>query len=780
MAEQERYVLLYSDETKESASFNLLQDAVTAAENDTDGDTEFIIVINFDDELDSSVNIPAGIHITLISSGITAYKIKMAGTDRHFTVDGELTLGTVVLEGSFSSALSVSGDQCGGVQVNNGAVLNIEQGALITKCYSGNADSGGAVHVKGNGACNMSGGEIRENASLKGAGVYAAGIFTMTGGSISANITGSADAAEDSFGGGVYVTEAGTFALSAGEISKNACLIGAGVYTKGTFNMTGGSISANMISSIYATAASFGGGVYVADGEFTLDGGTINLNTANKGGGIYVKSGDFLIGDAAAVTTAIEIANNSAFEAGGGVYIENAALSIKRGSITSNTSILNGGGIYLEDGTIDIIGGSVSNNAALAGGGVYTMAACTMSGGSIDNNASKSINSMYGSGGGLYIASGSFEMSGGSISANTSPVGGGVYVSNGSFEMTGINASVKGNTATVSDGGGIYISTSGSTVFTAGEISANSATRDGGGIWIDIDELFSLSIAEGFILQNNKAFTAYTVDSTEIISWYTGNIRATSRTMNFAYLINNYDIACTIGVKNINPGKVAITGRVISTGAYLPARKIKFGIYDQNNRLVSTARNTKYGTINFSSITISAEGEYTFTVKEIAQRYNGWAYDSKVYSLRITAVENESSNLIISYTISEGEIIFSTRYSARAASTQLSALVEIEGALLVEGMFLFGLFDSNGREIARASNNASGETIFSTLSLRETGSYSFFIKALNQSSCEWSIDERLHPVTVRVTDNRRGSLQTSIEYPNGMPCFVHCYCSCIS
>jgi hypothetical protein len=61
-----------------------------------------------------------------------------------------------------------------------------------------------------------------------------------------------------------------------------------------------------------------------------------------------------------------------------------------------------------------------------------------------------------GDGGGVYVAGGTFTMSGGAVSSNqsTSNYGGGVYVASGAFNMSG-NAAVTGNQATT--GGGVYV-----------------------------------------------------------------------------------------------------------------------------------------------------------------------------------------------------------------------------------------------------------------------------------------------------------------------------------
>jgi hypothetical protein len=103
----------------------------------------------------------------------------------------------------------------------------------------------------------------------------------------SGKITGNTNR---SFGGGVYIKR-GAFTMSGGEISGNSAGQaayagdGGGVYIDySTFTMTGGTISGNIGNN--------GGGVYVSDYSFTMSGGEIKSNTAKGpspyGGGIYI------------------------------------------------------------------------------------------------------------------------------------------------------------------------------------------------------------------------------------------------------------------------------------------------------------------------------------------------------------------------------------------------------------------------------------------------------------------------------------------------------------
>ena len=94
----------------------------------------------------------------------------------------------------------------------------------------------------------------------------------------------------------VSINPGGTLVMNTGsQITDNTCVaVGGGVYVvDGTFTMNGGTISGN-------TAGSYGGGggVYMNGGTFTMNGGTISGNTAFAanpwgGGAVYMDGGVF-------------------------------------------------------------------------------------------------------------------------------------------------------------------------------------------------------------------------------------------------------------------------------------------------------------------------------------------------------------------------------------------------------------------------------------------------------------------------------------------------------
>ena len=140
--------------------------------------------------------------------------------------------------------------------------------------------------------CQATPGKITHAAGATGAGILVYGTLTLWNGNITGNTT------VHDVGAGVFVVWTGTFNMKGGMISGNKITSdtkhGAGVYVglangdakDGIFNMSGGTITGN-------TSAGTGGGVSMLTGTFTMTGGTITGNNSTgdeetQSGGVYV------------------------------------------------------------------------------------------------------------------------------------------------------------------------------------------------------------------------------------------------------------------------------------------------------------------------------------------------------------------------------------------------------------------------------------------------------------------------------------------------------------
>ena len=280
----------------------------------------------------------------------------------------------------------------------------------------------------------------------------------------------------------------GNFAAKGGGIYLNGCTltIENGAYICQNYSQyEGGGIAAEGSSKIISNGgiigfnrASFGGGIYITDGSAELTDCTVSLNNASSnGGGIYIDgssltlNGGTVVGDKNATQTAASSAySNYAFLSGGGIYAINTTVIMNEESCVmyNVTSRDSGGGLYVKNGNLTIkkakinynyssiaayqgsggglrLAGSASmtiegdseiayNGSAFKGAGIQLIgtSSCTMNSGSIHYNKNYS---SYGGeeGGGVCISSdtATFSMNGGKISGNThgtSSYGDGIYI----------------------------------------------------------------------------------------------------------------------------------------------------------------------------------------------------------------------------------------------------------------------------------------------------------------------------------------------------------------
>ena len=402
---------------------------------------------------------------------------------------------------STGSTLTYSGGDIGktgsgneNTATSNGGGVYI-QGNLVMSAgniLNNSADQGGGVYVPSTGTMTFNGGSIHDNsATTKGGGIYFNGSnFTMTGATARSIYSNSA-----ANGGGVYVS--GTFDASNAklEIYSNTATYGGGIYSTGTLTL-GGSLVGK--SGGANTATSNGGGVYLESGATSISGGNVQYNTAVNGAGIYMNGGT------TSITSGGSINNNAASQDGGGVYVNVGTFSVSASrEIIKNTAVRNGGGVYVASGgtfnSNGLVGKSSNANTAERGAGVYTAGTLNIQGGNIQYNTMTGTAKL---GSGVYIAGGTTTMSGGAINnhasttaANNAIDGGGVYVNGGTFTMSSSSTGeIHTNTAT-GNGGGVYVASGSTFNYNGGVVGksggANQAAN-GGGVYVASNATFTM------------------------------------------------------------------------------------------------------------------------------------------------------------------------------------------------------------------------------------------------------------------------------------------------
>ena len=226
-------------------------------------------------------------------------------------------------------------------------------------------------------------------------------------------------------------------------------------------------------------------------------------------------------------------ANSQAFR------IQNGALTIED---SGSTGVIQGSGTVTGNGGAIWMNGNDSNNAL------------TLTGGTIRGFTATD-------GGGVYVSGGSFEMSGGTISAcNAANAGGGVYVSSGSFEMSG--GSIENCTAYEGAGVKVLVS-SGKASFSMSGGTIEGSSRDGVSIAaIGGTSEFSMS---GGTIEDNSGFGVWVDNGSAVMSG--GSVKGSERYDIYigsraALTVKNTQVGGTV----LNLGKITGQGSAEFTG----------------------------------------------------------------------------------------------------------------------------------------------------------------------------------------------------------------------
>jgi hypothetical protein len=159
------------------------------------------------------------------------------------------------------------------------------------------------------------------------------------------------------------------------------------------------------------------------------------------------------------------------YDAGGGVYVLTATVTLKDNEIFNNTSPLGGGGVFLGSSTGILQDNTIHDNDARSGAGVFLYeGAATLDSNQVLSNTSNNI------GGGLYLFSTDALLTSNTISGNSATnFGGGLDVASCSPTLSGNIFS--GNSAR--EGGGVFL------WYSHSVLTNNQASPDGqgSGLW---------------------------------------------------------------------------------------------------------------------------------------------------------------------------------------------------------------------------------------------------------------------------------------------------------
>ena len=203
------------------------------------------------------------------------------------------------------------------------------------------------------------------------------------------------------------------------------------------------------------------------------------------------------------------------------------------------------------------------------------------------------------------------------------------------------------------------------------------------------------------------------------------------------------------------------------TGRDLVDGEFSFELYEGANKLQTVTN--KSGKVTFESISYTAEGEHTYTVKEVKGTTPGITYDTVEKQVTVQ-VTKDGDNLKATVVYPESKVFANTYSAPSPAKAQISASKILEGRDLKDGEFSFTLLDEAGEVLQTKQNAADGSVAFDEISYSQEDAgktFHYTIKEVIPQSQEkgMTYDQASIEVTVTVTkDDASNTIKATVAY----------------
>ena len=199
-----------------------------------------------------------------------------------------------------------------------------------------------------------------------------------------------------------------------------------------------------------------------------------------------------------------------------------------------------------------------------------------------------------------------------------------------------------------------------------------------------------------------------------------------------------------------------LTGRTLVDGEF------QFELYKDGQKI--DTKSNQAGKVTFKAINYDAEGEYTYTVKEVNAGATGITYDTEKTAV-VKVTKDAATNALKAAVEYPAGNVFKNSFKAPAVEATIEATKKLEGKELAADAYTFELKE-NGAVVAEAKNTAEGKVAF-VRSFEEAGTYTYTLveKVGTEEGIEY--DKTEHTVTVTVVADDQGLLTARVSYADG-------------
>ena len=231
--------------------------------------------------------------------------------------------------------------------------------------------------------------------------------------------------------------------------------------------------------------------------------------------------------------------------------------------------------------------------------------------------------------------------------------------------------------------------------------------------------------------------------------------------------INQYTPGKTFAKLQVNK---VLTGRNLQNGEF----EFELTGTEDHNHQVKT--NDANGKVEFNRIEYTKAGEYHYTIKEKNNGLGGITYDTKEVKATVKVTDNGKGQLHSEIIYENDDTTFNNTYTTQATSATFDVTKKLTGRKLKAQEFEFELKEDGKSDVLQtAKNDAQGKVQFQAINYDKAGEYHYTITEKNNGLTGVTYDSSKVKVTVKVTDDGKGKLSTTVTYDGGKKNFKNTF-----
>lgn len=198
------------------------------------------------------------------------------------------------------------------------------------------------------------------------------------------------------------------------------------------------------------------------------------------------------------------------------------------------------------------------------------------------------------------------------------------------------------------------------------------------------------------------------------------------------------------------------------TGGELAGSDFTFQLLDKDGSVVQTVQNEKDGKVAFAAIDYATPGDHDYTIKEVKGADSTVVYDAQGVKVHVK-VTDEKGELKATVTYDGEKAVPTFTNTKPTADVTVEATKVLAGKDLTADAFAFGLYDQDGNEDARGTNDKNGKVKLTVKGLN-LGEYDYTLKEekADQSVDGVAYDAKEVKVHVKVEQNQDDNNKTKV------------------